>query len=292
MKKVLVNLLLIVSVFFLFGRSEEKPAYKLFDSEGKEIYFEEMMSELTGADMIFFGELHDNPISHWLEFEVTKACHQKIGENLILGAEMFEADNQLILNEYLNGMISEKSFKNEARLWSNYDTDYKPLVEFSKENKINFIASNIPRRYASIVSKKGFEGLEELKPEAKKFIAPIPVIYDPEVECYKQMMMMGKMPGAKMDKSNFPKAQAIKDATMSHFILENWQTGKLFLHFNGSYHSDNFQGIVWYLLQEDPELKIKTITTILQDNFEIPKSEDLRKADFIIVVPESMTRTY
>ena len=37
-------------------------------------------------------------------------------------------------------------------------------------------------------------------------------------------------------------AQAMKDATMAHFILKNWEPGKTFLHFNGSYHSDNFQG--------------------------------------------------
>ena len=292
MKKAILNLFLIVSVSFLFGTSEGKPAYKLFNSEGKDIFFEEMMTELITADMVFFGELHDNPIAHWLELEVTKACFQEVGEKLVLGAEMFEADNQLLLDEYLQGMISEKSFENEIRLWSNYETDYKPLVEFAKTNNLDFIASNIPRRYASVVSKIGFEGLAELEPEARKYIAPLPIIYDPEVECYKKMLEMGNMPGAMMDKNNFPKAQAIKDATMSYFILENWQTGKLFLHFNGSYHSDNYEGIVWYLLKEKPELKIKTITTILQEKLGTPAGEELEKADFIIAVPEAMTRSY
>ena len=55
---------------------------------------------------------------------------------------------------------------------------------------------------------------------------------------------------------NLPKAQAIKDATMAHFILENWEKGKTFIHYNGSYHSDNFEGIVWYLKQENPNLYI------------------------------------
>ena len=292
MRRISLLLFVIVFVFSLSGSLKEKPAYELFDHDGNEIKFSEMMSQLADADVIFFGELHDNPISHWLELEVTESCFEKVGENLILGAEMFESDNQLILDEYLNRKISGKSFENEARLWSNYETDYKPLVEFAKKKKLAFIASNIPRRYASVVSKKGFEGLEELNAEARSYIAPLPIIFDPEVECYKKMLDMGKMPGAKMDKSNFPKAQAVKDATMSHFITENWQPGKLFLHFNGSYHSDNFQGIVWYLLQKNPELKIQTITTILQDNFDIPNEEDLKKANFIIVVPESMTRTY
>lgn len=80
-------------------------------------------------------------------------------DNLILGAEMFESDNQVILNEYLAGLISQSSFENEARLWPNYKTDYKPLVEFAKTNKLQFVASNVPRRYASLVNSKGFEDL-------------------------------------------------------------------------------------------------------------------------------------
>ena len=46
---------------------------------------------------------------------------------------------------------------------------------------------------------------------------------------------------------NLPKAQAAKDATMAHFILKNFDPNKLFLHFDGSYHSDNYEGIVWWI---------------------------------------------
>ena len=95
--------------------------------------------------------------------------------DITLGAEMFEADNQLILNEYLSGHISEKSFKKEARLWPNYSTDYAPLVDFAKDSNLIFVATNIPRRYASVVYKRGFQGLDELDAQAKLYIAPLPV---------------------------------------------------------------------------------------------------------------------
>ena len=48
-----------------------------------------------------------------------------------------------------------------ARLWNNFKTDYKPLVDFAKDNNLKFIATNIPRRFASLVFKGGFEVLED-----------------------------------------------------------------------------------------------------------------------------------
>ena len=80
---------------------------------------------------------------------------------------MFETDNQLILDEYMADLISEEKFEEEARLWKNYKTDYKPLVLFAKNHHLEFIATNIPRRYANSVFKKGLAVLDSLSDEAK-----------------------------------------------------------------------------------------------------------------------------
>lgn len=69
-----------------------------------------------------------------------------------------------------------------------------------------------------------------------------------------------------------PKAQAIKDATMGYFILQNLKPNTTFVHYNGSFHSDNFDGINWYLKQGKPDLKIMTIATVSQKT-----SQKLRK---------------
>jgi uncharacterized iron-regulated protein len=197
----------------------------------------------------------------------------------------------MIIDEFLKGAISESSFEDEARLWNNYKTDYKPLLMFAKDSGLVFVASNIPRRYASLVNKSGFDGLEELSETARKFVHPSPIPYDPELKWYKDMMNMGGM-GSSHVSENFPKAQAVKDATMAHFILEYWQAGKQVIHFNGSYHSDNFGGIVWYIQHHSPGLTIRTITTILQDDIDVVEEKNLNVANFILVVPGSMTRTY
>jgi uncharacterized iron-regulated protein len=282
--------IVLVAIFFVFTAFKaDKPAYYLFNKDGKDVKYEKMLKEAEDADIVLFGESHDNAISHWLQLELTKDLFESKKDKLVLGAEMFESDNQVILDEYLDSLISTTSFESNARLWPNYKTDYKPLVDFAKTNKLKFVASNVPRRYASIVNSKGFEGLEELSAEAKAFLPPLPVKYDAELNCYKSMMEMEGM-GSHVT-PNFPKAQAIKDATMAHFILKNWSKGKLLIHYHGSYHSENFESIYWYLKQANPDLKIVTIHTVSQVEVSELTEENKGKADFTICVDEDMTKT-
>jgi uncharacterized iron-regulated protein len=271
--------------------SQMLPAYTIFTGDGKKADYGDIIKFILKADVVFFGELHDNPIAHWLELEITKSLYETKETKLNLAAEMFETDNQILIDEYFSGLIRESSFESEVRKWNNYTTDYKPLLNFAKENNLKFIASNIPRRYASMVSSGGFEILEKVDPEGKKFIAPLPVDYDPELPCYKDMLSMGGGPTGHSSE-NLPKAQAIKDATMAYSILKYWQKGQITIHFNGSYHSDRYQGIIWYLKKYNPDIRIATITTVLQDDLKNMKEESKGYADFVIVVPTSMTRTY
>jgi uncharacterized iron-regulated protein len=270
---------------------QDKPAYKVFTGDGKKSDYENIISMIPKSDFVFFGELHDNPIAHWLELEITKSLFADKAKNLVLAAEMFETDNQILIEEYFAGIIKEASFESEVRKWTNYATDYKPLLNFAKDNGLKFVASNIPRRYASVVASGGFEALEKVSSEGKKFIAPLPVEYDPELPCYKDMLSMGA--GAMAHTSaNLPKAQAIKDATMANSIYKNWQKGQTVIHYNGSYHSDRYMGIIWYLKKYNPDVKVVTIATVLQDDINKMSDEYKGTADFIIIIPSSMTRTY
>ena len=282
------KLLLLVLSLYLIGTSygQQKLAYQLYNAKGKKIYYGKMLQVLTEKDIVLFGEFHNNAIAHWLQLEVTKDCKEK--RNLVLGAEMFEQDNQAVLDQYLRGEIKAKALDSLARLWKNYPTDYAPLVNFAKENNIAFAASNVPRRYASMVSKGGFAILDTISSKEKAWLAPLPIAYDASLPGYKNMVaMMGGHGG-----DNLPKAQAIKDATMAHFILKYYTAGSLFIHYNGSYHSDNHEGIGWYITQQRPELKQVTITTVSQKDISKLLAENKGKADFIICVDEDMTNTY
>jgi len=286
----------IFSLFFLLAFSsslfsQDKPACKIFTGEGRKADYKDVIKEVLKADVVFFGELHDNPIAHWLELEITKDLFAVKSKDLIMAAEMFETDNQLLIDEYFADIIKESSFESEVRLWKNYGTDYKPLLSFAKTNGLRFVASNIPRRYASVVASGGFEALQKLSPEALKLIAPLPIEYDPELPCYKDMLSMEGGPMGHASE-NLPKAQAIKDATMAKSISDNWHNGQMVIHYNGSYHSGRHMGIIWYLNKYKSSIKVATIATVTQDDIDKMDEESKGSADFVIVIPSSMTRTY
>ncbi len=273
-------------VFFAF--KSDKNAYMIFDSKGKECQYSKMLELAKGADVVLFGEQHDNPINHWLEQELTKDLYEFKKSNLVLGAEMFEADDQIVVNEYLNGSLTEKTFKDECKLWTNFPNDYKPLLDFAKTNKLHFIATNVPRRYANMVYTRGLEKLDSIEPEARRWIAPLPIAYDKSLKCYADIFAAAKGHGGE----NLPKSQAIKDATMAHFILKNLAAGQTFIHYNGSYHSDNHTAIEWYLKQSRPDLKIVTIGSTEQDSVDDLSKENIGLGDFILVTPTSMSKSY
>ena len=283
-KKIVLILILVLTTAVSF--SQEKPAYVIYTAKGTKVNFGKMLKELSTTDVILFGELHNNPIAHWLQLELSKAIAKD--KSVILGAEMLESDNQNVLNNYLNNKITLKELKTQARLWPNYDTDYSPLVEFAKENKLPFIATNIPRVYANLVYKKDFKALDTLSQIEKNWIAPLPISFDPELPTYKNILKMMGGHGSEL----LVKAQAIKDATMAHFILQNYKPNNTFIHFNGAYHSDDYEGILWYLKQANQALSYKTISTVSQKDIQNLDKEYLNKADFIICVDENMTTTY
>ncbi len=268
--------------------SEAQQAYSIFNTSGKKVSFEEVLKSTKGKSHIFFGELHNNPIAHWLQLEMVKGLYTEHRNHLIIGAEMFESDNQLILDEYLSDQIKQKSFEEEARLWKNYKTDYKPIIEFAKKNHLKFIATNIPRRYANAVFYNGLVALDKLSAESKSFIAPLPIVIDTSLSSYHELKKMREN-----HKGEFMmEAQAVKDATMGHYILANSLENTVFLHLNGAYHSNKNQGIIPFINGKIQNKKILTLSTVSQDEVDSLDEKNHNLADFVICVNSAMSLTH
>lgn len=271
-------------------KTGDPQAYALFDAQGNRISFQEMISGLAEADVVLVGEIHNCCITHWLELAITRALYQIHGDRMMMGAEMFEADNQLLLDEYMQRTIRYDSFEDEARLWPNYQTDYAPLVFYAKEHRIPFVATNVPRRYANVVKYKGLAYLDSLSEEAKRYLPPLPVAYhhdESQEDLFALMHATGMQSG---EKSYLAEAQALKDATMGWFIARNMK--EKFLHFNGNYHSDFKKGIIPYLLEYRPDTNVKTVCSVRQETVETLDEEHNGRADYYICVPEDMSASY
>ncbi len=266
--------------------AQVRPAYTLFNAKGKKIPHASMLRTVRNADIILFGEEHDNPIAHWLQLLVAQDLVAQ--GPLIMGAEMIEADDQVALDRYLRGEIDQAGLDTLARLWKNHPTDYAPLVDLAKEMHLPFVACNVPRRYARAVSKGGFEALDTVPADERAWIAPLPIAFDPALSGYVKMLtMMGDHASPEM-----AKAQALKDATMAYFIAKSATKGTRFLHFNGSFHSDFNEGIGWYLSRMRPELMRVTIATVTQEQVDRLEPEHLGQADIIICVDAAIPGTH
>lgn len=306
------SLMLAVASFLPANAQEsvDRPAYRLYANDGKASTFQAMVDRLAQNDVIFIGEYHNSSMAHWLENIIFRAVADKLGNKLTLGMEMFEEDTQLNVNEYMAGLISEERFEAETKLWPNYKTDYAPIVESAKERGIRLVATNVPRRYARVVSSEGVDALRKFSKESQAYFADVLNRIDTISHTDNFFMMaagMGmqgadKMPSAPkgmpaMAKGNMAQkalrltqAQALKDAVMAHNILKNLQYP--FIHINGNYHSDYWKGIITYLREQKPSLKIITVTTVYQKDLSTFDKKNQGRADYYIVLPEDTHKTF
>lgn len=289
------NIILVVLILLILPVFSQK--YKIIDTKmNKEIELKEMAEKLSDYDVIFFGEFHDNKILHYLEIELLKMFYRN-NKNLIISLEMFERDVQQVLNKYLSNKISEADFLTESRAWPNYETDYKPLIEFAKENDLTVVAANIPRRYASMISKQGMNALDSLSVEEKKFVAGKHKVYDDEYKVrfirtmQSNMKHSSKMPsGMMMNFDQIYAAQCIKDDTMAESILQYQRIPprRKVIHYNGDFHSRKHLGTAQKIQILEPILKVAVIAPLMCENEFTWKDEDLLEGEFLILIKDEI----
>src|SRR6188472_2780102 len=120
-----MKLILILATFIfslsLFAQDSISNHYKIYDTRSKQVItIDKIVTDMANADVLFFGEEHNDSAGHYLENKIFRTLHAQYGDQIILSMEMFETDNQLGLNEYLAGFINEDRFARDVRLWSNY----------------------------------------------------------------------------------------------------------------------------------------------------------------------------
>lgn len=300
MKIQILTLFLLLS---LSSMAQDPVLWKLYNADGTETTYANMIKTMSEADVIFLGEEHNNSLAHWIQMQIVQDLYKVAQNNLVVGFEMFEADNQLVLDEYMQGLIPADKFETDVRFWNNYKTDYKPILEFSKKNSLKVVATNVPRRYAARVNKDGgLESLEKLSKDAQKFIAPLPIKFDEKfyLSLFEAMMGHGSAMGKETGKEGevdkkllyMSQAQAIKDATMAYFLLENMKKDSKFIHLNGNLHSDNFQGVPAYVKDQNKKLKIVTLSTVSAENPGQFQSENKNQATFLFYVNSTAPKSY
>jgi uncharacterized iron-regulated protein len=267
--------------------------YNIYDTRSKQIVtIDKMVADMAHADVLFFGEEHNDSAGHYLENIIFQALHTAYGSKLALSMEMFETDNQLVLNEYLAGLMSEGRFAKDVRLWSNY-RDYRPMVEYAKQNNLPVIAANPPRRYVSLVTRSGMKALDSLNNEAKIYLPPLP--YDTLSGRYRDKFMETMKGAPESAGRNIYYSQSLWDAGMSYRIYRYWRKNKRhkIFHCVGRFHTDEKLGTAAQLLMRDKKIRILNISCFPDKSFADPEWEKFEHlGDYIILTNFDLKRTY
>ncbi|MFQ5705376.1 MAG: ChaN family lipoprotein [Gemmatimonadales bacterium] len=254
--------------------------YRVFTGAGVPASIDDIIAEMGRHQVVFIGETHDDPTGHMLEAELLERAYETYGAQasnrgaphpVALSLEFFQHDVQQILDEYLAGLITEKSFRTDSRPWPRYETDYRPLIEFSKENGLSVIAVNAPRRYTTRVSMNGRESLHDLSPQALASLAPLPYgqpskeyrdqwiqviskvmekegmkcgLPIPKPETGKESVQPEVPVGSHKAMGNQLDSQVLWDATMAYWISQYLasEPDALVLHMVGSFHVERGTG--------------------------------------------------
>jgi uncharacterized iron-regulated protein len=287
--KSLFLLLLLSNIAFAQLKIEN---YKIYNTQSKSVCsLDDMIKSLALADVVFFGEEHNDPTGHQLESDVLQKLYLSHGKKQVLSMEMFEKDIQQVMNEYLQNLIREKNFIKEARAWNNYN-DYKPMIEFAKEKELVVIAANPPNRYVNLVTRKGLSVLNQLDKSAKKWLPPLPI--DTATGAYYQNFLE-TMGGHSIPGMEIYQSQNLWDSGMAHSIyqyLKKNKKDKVF-HVLGRFHSDEKLGTMAKLLKYNPGLKLSNISSFSDKSFKDPDwSKFSELGDFVIITNPEMKRTF
>ena len=271
--------------------------FRIYDAKGNAATLQQIIDAAEKSDVVFLGENHDDATAHYLQAEIFKKIYEADSKKrkIALSMEMFERDVQTVVDEYLRDLITEKKFLDDSRPWNNYKTDYRPLVEFAKQNNLPVIAANAPRRYVNMVSRSGRESLNQLSADAKKWLAPLPYSFASETYAAKFNALMGNMKSETNAPSKMLEAQALWDATMAFSIAEHLKKEKnaLVVHLNGSFHTENRLGTAEQFLKFNPKAKITVVTMRYEDDFtkfDAAKHENL--GDFVILTDAKVPRSF
>ena len=257
-----------------------------------------MLERLARADVVFFGEQHDDPETHRAEAELLDAIG-RTGRPVVLSLEMFERDVQPVLDDYLAGRVPESEFLARSRPWDRYATDYRRLVELANQHHWRVVAANVPRPLASAIGRRGLAALDTLSAKERATAARDNQCARDDYYARFMESMQSHSPGAPSGDSlptamaeRFYLAQCVKDETMAESIVEARLAAPrdaIVVHFDGAFHSDYSQGTVARVKRRQPGWTIAVVSAVpVADPAVAPIVTQSGRADFIIYTRRSL----
>ncbi len=191
----------------------------------QDLSHQEIIQELTQADIVYLGEVHNRPQDHQAQLTILQQLHEE-NEDIAIGLEMFQRPFQGAINRYLDGEINEEQLREQTQYdqrWGFPWSYYAPLLRFARENDLEVLALNTPTEITRQVSS---QGLDSLDGEDFRYIPPREEIRTEDNPAYRERLkevFKQHDHGSNGNLENFIAAQILWDETMAEKVAETYQ---------------------------------------------------------------------
>ncbi|MFH4511898.1 ChaN family lipoprotein [Vibrio alginolyticus] len=241
--------------------------YQLYTPSGEHIALSKLPIDLQQADVILIGEWHTHAGIHRFQTDMLKQL-TSYDRSLALSMEQFTRDKQPVVDAYLRGEIGEQYLMKQANAWPNYESDYRPLVEFAKQKNLPVIAANAPKSIVRCIGRQGLDYINKLDDDQRMFIAQA---INTGSSPYKEKFMASMHHGKPEQTEKQFAAQVTWDETMAESIVSylDDNPGAQIVHVAGKFHTEQGLGTAASILSRNPSLKVVVISptdNVLSDN--------------------------
>jgi len=254
--------------------------YQLYSPQGKQLSVDNLPANILDADVVLVGEWHTHAGVHRFQADLLQAL-SRTPKAITLSMEQFARPAQKVLNDYLNSRIGEQPLMSEGDAWPNYESDYRPLVEFAKANDMDVLAANAPKPMVRCIGREGLTYLDKLSAERRQQVASE---INTGPSAYKDKFMASMHHGKPEQTERQYAAQVTWDETMAesivNYLKDNPETQ--ILHIAGKFHIEDGLGTKASILRRNPTLKVVVITPVTKST--------QAKADYQLAVLEPPVR--
>jgi uncharacterized iron-regulated protein len=268
----------------------------MYRGSGEPVSWADLVEAAAGADVVIIGENHGHPVGLPFAARLWDEVLAR-SSDAALSLEFFERDEQSRLDEYLQGVVDEATFRRRTgRTGSNYPPAHREMVEAARASGRPVIASNAPRPLVRLARTDGYDRLRGLS-AAQRLMFRLPDAL-PEGryrEDFFELMVRkpeggGGRPGHGHDTSEQERveamfrSQSVWDWTMAESIARALENGtRPVVHVVGRFHSDFDGGLVQALREMRPGARVVVVSVVDATPAGL-KDDDSGRGQFVVYV--------
>jgi uncharacterized iron-regulated protein len=186
--------------------------------EGEPIAYDEVLSDLAGARVIYLGERHSLARHHEMQARLVGDLAQQ-GATLVVGLESMEAHHQPHLDRYARGEIAFEQLAETtqwARRWRGYE-GYQAVLEAARKAGAPILGLNARTETIRQIARSG--GVGKLDPAMRAELPGHMLLSDPPYEKFLNLQMMVHVAATPERLRPMVEAQIARDEAMAATLV-------------------------------------------------------------------------